>query len=318
MTALQLPATVGERLRASQAPVVVTGASGWMGRAALDLLEGALGPDFATRVQAFASAPKDVLLASGTVVQAAGLDTLARSDGERPIVLHFAFLTKDRVADLGVDRFVTANVAITTSVLTLLRERGCAGLLYASSGAAVSGPLAGGDLAGDPYGTLKRLDELLFRQAVTDIGSRIAVTRVFALTGRYMTKPRYFALGDLLLQAIEGRDLVVRARHPVLRSYAAVADVVAVGLAHLVDGGDRELVVDVGADVVEVGELAERVQALVGPALAVVRPPITGAADRYTCDGAGYAAVASALGVELTPLDAQILETAEWLRELGG
>ena len=118
-------------------------------------------------------------------------------------MLHFAFLTRDRVASMGADAFLRANLAITHRVLSAARhaERRV-GLVYASSGA-VYDP-AGGfatDVIDNPYGAAKRLDELALRAACRDAGASCVIPRVFSVSGPYMTKPELYALGDLILQA---------------------------------------------------------------------------------------------------------------------
>ena len=57
-------------LPASDARIVITGASGWIGKATLELLYNTLGPgDFAKRVFAFGSAPRSIDFGAGTIEQ---------------------------------------------------------------------------------------------------------------------------------------------------------------------------------------------------------------------------------------------------------
>jgi hypothetical protein len=73
--------------------VAVTGASGWFGLTALELLRDALGADaFRERVRAYASASKTLRLRDGEPVPARALADLEPAD----LVLHFAYLTRER------------------------------------------------------------------------------------------------------------------------------------------------------------------------------------------------------------------------------
>lgn len=298
----------------------ITGASGWLGRTALDLLEGALGdPAFGARVVGFASVAKRVALRSGVVVALRPLAELSRMEPPPTHILHFAYQTRDRVAVLGVGPFVLANLEITTAVLDAVQRHRPRGILFASSGAvyAPDGGLSS-DLAGNPYGSLKYHDELVVRRSTGDIGARSVVTRLFSVSGAYMSKPELYALGDLVLRAQAGAALVVRARGPVYRSYCAAADVVALALACLLgESGPADLVFDSGGTVVEVGELAERVRSALGLShLAIERSfDPAEAVDRYVGDGDRMAMLASAHGLRLQSLDEQILDTAAFLSQ---
>jgi len=273
-------AGLAARLREGDETFAITGATGWFGRVTLDLLREALGEDgVRARVRPYSSA---------------NFPALAPAD----VVLHFAYLTQDRVAGAGGPAaFMAANLALTVRVLEVVGDDGV--LAYTSSGAAHRT---------DPYGLLKRADEELFaaRPGPT------VTARVFNVAGPHMTKARGYALGDLIARALAGEPLVVKAPRPVLRSYVAVADVVQLMLLEALDrrGGRFETA---GERVVEVGELADAVRRALGrPDLPIERPELdpTLPEDRYVGDGAAMRALADRHGLALMPLDDQIRATA--------
>jgi nucleoside-diphosphate-sugar epimerase len=313
---LHPPRQLADRLADVAGTFHVTGATGWFGRTALELLDHALGRGSTGRVHAYASATRPVKLRTGAVVVARPLVELASAIRPGDVVLHFAFRTREQAAE-GIEQYIFDNVAITGHVVAALEGVPCAGLLYASSGAVHDG--SGGrvaDLAGDPYGTLKHLDELVFTTACAASGARCAIARVFASSGPYMTKPRNYALGDLVLQALAGEPLRIRSAAPVLRSYAAVGDVVAVGLGHLVASeGEPIVAFDATSTAVEVGELAERIRVVLGAEVAIERPERDGSlSNRYVGDPTAFTAMARRHGVTLAGLEEQIERTADWLR----
>lgn len=301
---LTLPTMVADELRARSGTIGVTGASGWLGRATLELLERALGASFRDRVQAYASSAKSIELRSGTSVAAVPLAALPTSASDGMLLLHFAFLTKEQVMTLGADRYVAANSEISATVLDALGRCRSGGVLYASSGAAHADE--------GPYGSLKRDDEAAFAA----LGGRLAVPRIFAISGPYMNKPRQLALGELLLQALAGEPVTVRSAHHVYRSYAAPADIIAVSLAHLLaTDGAPTLTFDSAGPAVEVGELATRIAAMFDVPVAP-RPPHAGDDDRYVGSSEPYDTLLRALGREPRTLDQQIVDTADWLRSV--
>jgi UDP-glucuronate decarboxylase len=283
----------------------VTGATGWLGRAACEVLAG--GP-----LQAFASRARTLELDAGVTLDVRPLEELATAEFD--VLLHYAYVTREQIGE-DVEAYIAANFAITATVLDAVARVRPRAVVFASSGAVVNrgtGRLAT-DLTGDPYGTLKHLDELAFRRAAADAGARALVLRVYNVAGPWIRKPEAFALSDLVRQAQAGGPLVIRAKRPVLRSYVDVEDLarIAVGWALDPAAGDDLVVETAGDEVVEVGELATRVARVVGvPDMPVERTLKADAAeDRYVGDGAAFTALASRLGIPLRSLDEQIART---------
>lgn len=290
----------------------MTGASGWFGRVTLELLLEALGPDaFRARVACYASRQR-ALTVAGVDVTARPLAELT-VDPAPDLLLHFAFLTKDRIADLGVAAFTTLNLEITAQVVAAIEGRGVRGLLYTSSGAVYDERRRLTTAATQPYGFLKHLDELALRQACRDAGARSFVCRVFATSGPHMTKAERYALGDFIAQVRSGGPLEVRAERPVMRAYSAITDIVSVGLSSLLDPGlPDDLVIDSGGSPVEVGDLARHVaQALGRPDLVPRRRWDPDApADAYLGDPAQLDRLCDRFGIRQQTLEEQIRATA--------
>lgn len=301
------------RLRGGEERIAVTGATGWLGRSTLDLLRDALGPEaFERRVSAYASRARMV---DGTAVQA--LTALAQADPAPDVIAHYAFVTREHADKRGWESYVAANVDISLTVLRALARGGVRGFFYTSSGAVydAAGALET-DLRANPYGALKHLDELAFAQACRAAGTGCAIARVFNVSGPHMAKPRLFALGDLVLCALAGEPLVVKARHPVRRSFVAAADVAALGLS-LALAGEDAVFDTVGDRVVELGELAELVRAELAGTLPVHRDyDPSGPAHEYVGRAAEMAGLARRHGVELASLEQQIRDTAAGLNSV--
>lgn len=296
----------------------VTGATGWLGSTALDLLDALLGPSAGSRVTAYASTGRTAHTRSGRLVDVRPLAELPAQSPAPTHVLHLGFLTRDRVTDLGVPAYVERNVMITATVLDAVACARPRGLLYASSGAVCgSGGRLVADLVGDPYGTLKHLDELALRQALADVGGACSVARVFNVAGAGITKPAAYALGSLVQMAQAGGPLVVRARGRVVRSYAGVDEVLVLGLWSLLKG--EPVVFDSGGTVVEVEELAAVVADVHGLPPSAVERTLDPAApeDRYVGNLEQMARLAEQAGLALRTLDALVRETAADLAARG-
>jgi UDP-glucuronate decarboxylase len=229
---------------------------------------------------------------------------------EFDVLLHYAYITRERVGD-DVHAYISANVGISALVLDAIARARPQAVVYASSGAAVERGSGRGasDLASNPYGTHKHLDELAFRRAAADAGGRSLVLRVYNVAGPWILKPEAFVLSDLIGQARAGGPLVVRAQRPVVRSYVDVEDLAAVAARWALDAaaGDDVVAETAGAEEIEVGDLAARI----APGMSIERTWDPEAEpDRYVGDGAALAALAQRVGVTLRGLDEQIARTA--------
>src|SRR5680860_1857046 len=110
---------VADALRGTDEIVAVTGATGWLGAVALDLLYEALGDQAAARVVGYASSERTVAVSDGRTVTVRPLVDLVAQDPAPTTLLHFAFLTRNKVAALGLDAYTSQNVAITATDLDL-------------------------------------------------------------------------------------------------------------------------------------------------------------------------------------------------------
>jgi nucleoside-diphosphate-sugar epimerase len=310
---------VADALRGTDEVVAVTGATGWFGAVALELLYGALGDQAASRVVGYASSARKVLLSDGQTVLVRPLADLLTQDPPPTTLLHLAFLTREKVAALGRDAYTSRNVAITATVVGAIARHRPRHVVSPSSGAVYSGAVQSGagalvsDVRADPYGTLKHLDELVFRAAARDAGGTCVIPRVFSVAGARMTKPGQYVLGSMIEMAAAGGPVAVRSGGPVFRSYCGVDEVVALALWAALRG--REVVFDTCGTVVEIGELARLVAHLHGLGSDAVRrtwdPEVVD--DRYVGDGRLMEELATEAGLSLRPLSALVNETSAWL-----
>jgi len=294
------------RLEESGHRIAVTGATGWFGRVTLDLLAAALGPEaFRSRVAVYASRRRQLQVVGVGDVEARPLAELEPAE----VVLHYAFVTRTQIPADEFDAFVAANVAITARILDAVRSGGVRGLFVTSSGSAQRP-----DLAVNPYGALKALDELAFPEACRRTGASCVVARVFNVAGAHMTRPDAYALGSLVRQVQAGEALRIAAAGAVVRSYAGIEEIVSVALGELLDGRDGCFETG-GAHRVEIGELAEVVRRVLGREdLPIERRRDPQAPDSvYAGDPARLRELAARHGIGLRGLEELVAATAEGL-----
>lgn len=323
--ALAFTPAVSSSLNNDRRLFLITGATGWLGRALTEMLHHALGQKFTERVILCGSKPQTTTLGDGTVVPIHELATAARLLEGRPAWLfHFAFLTKDRVGSLSDQEYIERNREISGIAASLVEDGNVSGVMLASSGAVYDHLLGGKrDSAASLYGMLKAEDESRFEKACAGRGVQLVAPRIFNLSGPCMNKFDAYALSAIIVDVLRGGPIRLRANKPVVRSYFFIGDLFELCMRCLTDRSARGSAVrfdTVGSEAIEVGELAVRVRsALNQPSMPIERPPVNpDSEDRYVGDAAGLNALLARHAVAPLPLDAQIAATADYIRHTLG
>lgn len=302
-----------------QVDFVVLGATGWLGQATLEHLFRKLAPADRSRVHAFASTARSLVLRDRTVVQVQDLSALPALRTSRPaLVFHYAFQTKDRVGASSREDYILLNRSIREALLQFVDANPIAGLFVPSSGAAYAGMDEANQSDGAIYGRCKLDDERVFEAMGLQHRFPVVSPRVFNVSGPYINKYNLYALASIISACLSNETISVRATHQVIRSYYSVTDLIELCSRLMLSGRDKgpafHLFDTVGTEVIEVGELALRCQALLAPHLAIGRPPLHQApADRYVGDATAIREFERALQITPLGLDQQIMLTANYM-----
>ncbi len=312
-----LEPAVAEALRGNERHFAITGASGWLGRATLDLLERALGESFAARVSCYGSAARSIDLGGGRTAAQRPLADLGLLEARQVWVLHYAFQAKERAEAMDEAAYRAANQAISDTVIAAIERIRPEAVFVASSGAASKADDPAASPAMRLYGAMKRDDETRFADWARTRGARAVIGRIYNLSGPYMNKHDAYALASFIRDALAGRPVRVNAPRAVVRGYVAIRELMSLVFALLAQEGARGEVVrfDSGGAALELGEVAAVVvQALGGGPVerAALTEPV---ADHYVGDGAAYAALLGRFGIAPVALENQVRETAPWIGE---
>lgn len=297
----------------SGARIVITGASGWIGMATLDLLNAALEPHLLDRVQCFGSSRRSLALSGGTLIEQRALADIATLAPAPTIVLHFAFLTKDRAESMDDASYCEANRVLDRTLRDALDMIGAEAIFVASSGAA--------GRAGDPdaspamrlYGALKLEQEDMFACWAELRGKRAVIARIFNISGPHINKQDSYALAAFINDALAGRPISIRASHRVVRSFVAVRELMSLVFAMLFDGKREASRFDSGGEPMEMQEIAEAVASHFGT-IPVRRPTLEPSnGDHYIGDDRRYRALLAAHHIKPVPFERQVIETVDFL-----
>jgi UDP-glucuronate decarboxylase len=317
---LSFSPALADSVRASSCNFVVTGASGWLGKATLDMLRQALGADFDTRVTALGSRQAQISFADGQIYPVKALLEWQLPLGQPAIVFHYAFLTKDKVGGMSTEEYVARNEAISSVVRAWIDSRNVRGVVMPSSGAVYDYLHAKSrDPAALLYGQIKYNDEIAFRAACEASSTGLIIPRVFNLSGPYINKFDNYALASFIFQILSARPLTIHARRPVLRSYYFIGDLIELCLQLLFKQTTAAIeCFDVAGDeIVELGELAQRVATVLADRAPspIQRLPMLDDAveDRYIGNRKRIEELEMYLGIRPMALDEQISATSLYI-----
>jgi len=307
-----------ERLKNSNCRVVITGVTGWLGQATLEMCAGVFGPRLEEHVIGISSQPRELTLRSGSVFKSITFDQANLLQKRPTLLAHYAFLTRDKVGNQPLESYISQNRKISRKVADLSKKIGAIGLFSTSSGAVYDKNKAlTKDIELNPYGVLKLEEEALLQELASSEGMSLSVCRLFNLSGPFIHKE--FALNSIIKSLFEKNEIPLKANRKVVRDFIYVEDLVSLGFFMMLDRNNQyKTPYDTGVgEEIEVGDLAKRVRSLLGlPEALISRPQIINEEDVY----AGDTQVIKNLfqSYQLLPkcLDEQILNTASYIREL--
>ena len=311
--------TAFERALGPSTRLAVTGATGWLGKALVEMAARAgLTPDNG-RLRVFASRPGRLLLEGGTTLDLEALADAAPLTGEGWTVAHFAALGKERTVDLSTADYVAQSEALHRAALRLIAGADRPRLIFASSGAVYGPDGTPPSLVDEAYGYTKGLHEVALADWCGTNAVPLTICRVFNVGGPYGNKLDLYALSSLIRSALNEGDIPIRAQGSVFRSYVHVEELMAVLVDQVrtaVPGGARSFD-SAGAEVVEIGDLARIVCEQLGqdPARVVRRFDPVAPINRSVGDGTHYQAAVRRLKLAPIGIEAIVADSIASLSE---
>jgi nucleoside-diphosphate-sugar epimerase len=278
--------------------VLITGASGWFGRNALEIIR-----SFGLKHLALGSEDR-TLVCDGFEIQLYKQSLNKIREFSPTIIIDSAFLTRDKLANIERDRFISVNRKLINDSLEMASLPSVRKYVGFSSGATVN--LAGESsfsLLDNPYAALKREYEDVITELSGPHKGKISIARVWSVTGAHVTKPELFAFSNLINQARAGQ-VFIKSQRLVFRRYCTIADVLLVALA---DSGEQGPIFDTGGELIEIGKLAEIIVQEVNPAAGIVRDLLESSGpDNYFSDGRGWDKLINAFHIRPSSIRDQV------------
>ncbi len=225
---------------------VLTGATGWVGRNFLHVLQKIFPPEsFNENVLAFGSKRTEInstaYLERQIKIPIYPLEIMNAilKNQDNLKIIHTAFLTREKIQNYGIENYIKINKKITSSVEELLDSSRNSQIVIISSGAAKlfdNNDRNKNKLIEFPYEYLKYEEEEILSSK-----SNSLVLRIFALSGRFIKDPNLFAIGNFLVSANFGNPIIIKSKNNVIRSYGFAADIANLAVSWLNDKKRKKL-----------------------------------------------------------------------------
>ncbi|PZU96192.1 MAG: hypothetical protein DCE90_10655 [Pseudanabaena sp.] len=299
----------------------VTGASGWFGRSTLNLLWELLGEaNFYKRVYAFSSKDGAITIENKFTLPTQSLEKIVELKS-LDYLFHYAFLTRDRVEHMDIQSYIDINTGITDLIVKRLKQEAIKGVFATSSGAVYNQDYTLVDcdreLTKNPYGALKRREEILLTETCESLEISCLVLRVFSVMGAFMTKPTAYAVGDFVYQALNSQHINILAERPVWRSYTHIQDLVYLGILYLSEPPQlTPMCVDTCGCIVEMDTLARQVLSClqIDPNSISRNLNLLIEPSRYVGKSTEIDQLSSRLNLHFSPFTKQVLDTITYLK----
>ena len=232
---------------------IITGSNGWFGKYILEVLHKNLQSDFSKRVVAFSSSSFIIELSNKIKVNCVdynqSLDT-----NKKYALLHFAFLTQDKLSTNSLDIFKAKNLEIRNNITNIINKNNVVKMLCTSSGAVYN--------QNNLYGALKKEDEDYFSEIMAKKSAEIIIPRIFNVAGKYINKESLYVLSDFINQAKTNQVIKINSESPTYRTFTHITNIFEICFSWLLDNEkvEKKLVFDVSnPNYLELTELANKI-----------------------------------------------------------
>ena len=164
------------------------------------------------------------------------------------------------------------------------------------------------DLVRNPYGYLKRNEELALTDAAKDANANIVIGRLWGAAGSEMPINRAYAVSDFIEQAFYDKKIHINSGGNVFRKYCDAGEFMEVLIKLALVGDSKTL--DSGGDIVELEEVAKVIASKLGD-VSISRNDKTLEVDDYYPRATDFESFSNSVGVSLSKVGDIISKTID-------
>ena len=295
--------------------IIVTGASGWLGRNSIRFfLNNGLQIENLIFV---GSSKREINVGDGIKININTFEETIKSLDSNEVegIVHLAYLTRDKVGK-NIGEYIEKNLIITDQIFQLLKSKP-KWLSYVSSGAIYSNfekLIIENDPKTNPYGFLKYQDEQKFSKYCMENSINLSIGRLWGASGTDFINPAKYAFGEFVLKTIANQDIEISSPRKVFRKYCDSEQFMEICIRTAQQYPFT--VFNSSGELIEIEELANLVVKTLSGKNHVTRKILTNheIADDYYSRDNDFFTIAKNLKVDVLSLQDQILKTFDFLR----
>lgn len=291
--------------------IFVSGASGWLGKELISLINQKRLIDFSTNdLRLFSSNGRSIKLINSKEYLTSSFEVNQFEIEPKNLegYIHLAFLTRDKLKTLNFNDFIRINLELISKACQIIERNKPKWVVVVSSGAILdreSGEIES-DVEKNPYGFCKRIEELLLADAAKRVGANIVIGRLWGASGEQMPPNLEYALSDFIESARLKNEIQIKSGGEVFRRYVDAGEFMEVLVKLAISGESRLL--DSGGVVIEIGELSQLVAGHF-PGTSVSRSKSLTDVDDYYPKEQDFNDLAKELGIQLSTIKEQVART---------
>jgi nucleoside-diphosphate-sugar epimerase len=288
----------------------INGSTGWLGQATLGAIKNLDSNNSAADCQFLASGRKIFETIDFGMVSSHSLSADINKLEPTQCFIQLAFKTRDHIAKLGIDRYEEINNKIINESVQAIKQTNPSHVVMVSSGVVSQWLSDSKNRTYDSYIKMKLTEEEEITKICRFLGINLVNLRLWGASGRHMTEPLKYAIGDLIHQNLTAEYLEIRSGHPVYRRYADASQQMELCIRQALSG--ENLILESGGIVLEIQELAEKIIETSGSKKRIKR--IGGKSkesDRYYSTSKKMEDLADSLNLNLMGIESQILLTSQ-------
>ena len=231
---------------------IITGSSGWLGRATLEYFYKIFQDRVGEFVFPISSSQKNIKLSNNFSIKTYEYSH-SFNKNKTYIIFHYGYATKDKLAILSDDEFNKNCQKINDSLDKIIKNYRIDSLIFPSSGAIYN--------QSNLYAKNKINDELYFLELSKKYNFNIMIPRIFNIGGPFINKPQDYALSNIILQVKTNKKIIINANNDVIRSYIHVENLIDLFFKWLIDNNkETPLIFDVSSPhKIEIKDLAKKI-----------------------------------------------------------
>lgn len=210
--------------------IAITGASGWIGRNFLNYLSDQKKAGWDIELCLFSSKASQVILINGEVWDTHEFTFDSVKKFSPNYLVHLAFVTADYSSLMDRENYINKNKRIIEEINRIITNLDVEKVLFTSSGVQESGIQSDRNRY---YKELKDLESQKIIESCNKYNINYTNLRIWSTTGNYMDKINYFAISEFILRALESKDIFIKSRNIVNRTYMDGEDIAKIGIHSL-------------------------------------------------------------------------------------